>query len=233
MIHNYLKVGKRYLIFCLILGFLLSTNLALSQCPKAPGNENKFGDGSWIGYVYGFSNNGNPPTDTFNKSNYRGFITQPEIFDQNLGNGSLPVTADLCTTSADLFAVRYKLKKTYAAGSYQITVGGDDGYRLFINGTLQTTLSNWTDHAYTTSTDVLAFNGGNVEFEFEYYEKFGGSRVSFDITLVCTTNTTAPTSISGSNICAGGSTTLSAIGGVSGANSFFEWEQEQTLDKIL
>ena len=226
---------KSVIYFCMLAFYLLISNSVNAQCPTTPaGNQVTFGAGSWIGYVYAnLVSSANPPTDSFT-STYRGFVTRSESFDQNLGTGSLTDgDVNLCGSYNENFGVRYKLIKNYTAGNYNIIVGADDGYRLYINGVLNNSLSNFSDHGYSTSTAVVALSG-TTELILEYYEKGGDSRISFDIVLPCTTTTTAPTSITGTTtICAGSSTTLTAVGGIGDMGSFFEWGTGGTIGQNI
>ncbi|WP_367755869.1 T9SS sorting signal type C domain-containing protein [Flavobacterium sp. WC2430] len=198
--------------FCL---FIESSN---AQC-TITGNQTSYGASAWIGYVYANTNGGNPPSNAFTTT-YQGFVNQPEIFDQNLGSGSISGT-NLCGTYANNFAVRYKMNKTMPAGTYNFTVGGDDGYRLSIDGGTTYIINNWNDHGYVSSTTSV-YLSGNTNFVLEYFETGGDSRVSFNYTVdPCST---APTSITGNNnICNGFATTLTATGGSANSSTTYQW----------
>jgi len=55
--------------------------------------------------------------------------------------------------------MRYKLTQSFADGDYILKVGGDDGYRLSLDGGTTWAINNWNDHGYTTSTYNIHLNG--------------------------------------------------------------------------
>ncbi|UPT72084.1 MAG: T9SS sorting signal type C domain-containing protein [Flavobacterium sp. JAD_PAG50586_2] len=201
--------------------FILCSAKAIGQCPTPPEDQNSYGSSSWIGYVYNAVNNSNPPTNVFSTT-YRGYITQSEIFDLDLGTGAIS-GANLCGTYSDQFSVRFRMMKNFPAGNYSFIVGGDDGYRLSFDGGATFPVTNWTDHGYATTTTTSVYLNGNTNLVLEYYEQGGSSRVSFSYAN-CANPSTAPTGISGTNsICSGSSTTLTAIGGTLATGAIYQW----------
>ena len=192
------------------------------------GNQTSYGSGSWIGYVYATINSANPPSNAFSTF-YRGYVTQTETFDQNLGGGSIS-GPNLCGTYADSFSIRFKMQKNFTPGYYTFTVGGDDGYRLSIDGGATYTINNFVDHSYTTTTSSQVYLSGNVNLILEYYEQYGSSQVSFNYTS-CTNFSTAPTGISGTtSLCTGtGGTTLTATGGYEAPGATYQWGTGSTV----
>ncbi|WP_426094108.1 T9SS sorting signal type C domain-containing protein [Flavobacterium sp. DSR2-3-3] len=150
-----------------------STNISLVP-PQ--GDQVIYGTGSWIGFVYANTNGGNPPTNAFS-TNYRGYVTQTENFDLNLVDGSLS-GPNLCGSYADNFAVRFKMNRNLPAGCYTFTVGGDDGYRLSLDGGLTYVVNNWGAHSYVETTYTV-YLSGNTNFVLEYFENLGQSRLRF------------------------------------------------------
>ena len=140
------------------------------------GDQVTYGAGSWIGYVYANTNGGNPPTNAFSTT-YRGYVTQTDNFDLNLGDGALS-GPNVCGSYADNFAVRFKMNRNLPAGCYTFTVGGDDGYRLSLDGGLTYVVNNWGDHSYQV-TSYTVYLSGNTNFVLEYFENGGLSRVLF------------------------------------------------------
>ena len=175
------------------------------------GTENAYGINEWYGSVYDADASHNPTT-------YLGFVTENAIFDRNnAANGVSGATADLCTLPVDNFFVRYKMRRTFPAGQYSITVGGDDGYRFSINGgaTWVDELSNYILQSYGSKTAVICLDG-STDMVLEYFENGGNSQVSFNYSQV---NLAPATSLTASNtICLGNSTTLTA-----GGTGTFEW----------
>lgn len=162
------------------------------------GNETTSGAGSWIGYAYESSVAGG-----FSK--YIGYVTENEIFnrdfDNSCGGQVCGVTSDLCSTPANLFAIRYKMNTTFPAGSYTFTIGGDDGVRLYVNGNLL--INDWDDHGYRERTGTICLNG-NTNLILEHYENGGSARVSFNYSYISSPTTTGVT------ICQGGNGSLTA-----------------------
>ncbi|WP_374549366.1 T9SS sorting signal type C domain-containing protein [Flavobacterium sp.] len=192
------------------------------------GDQVSYGTNQWIGYVYNAIDTSNPPTNAFS-TNYRGYITQTETFDQDLGSGSIS-GPNLCGTYANQFSIRFKMTKNLTAGYYTFTVGGDDGYRLSVDGGASFIINRFYDQGYTTASSATIYLSGTTNFVLEYYEQGGLSRVSFSYTA-CTNFSTAPTSISGStSLCStAGGTTLTAIGGNVSSNVSYQWGTGSTV----
>ena len=206
----------------LLLVLLFLPVIGFSQCTN--GNQVTYGNDSWRGYVYNLSATTSfPPANPFVSANYKGFVTEPAIFDRNIGAGSVTGnTTSLCSTYSDKFSVKYKMTKTFTAGYYTFTVGGDDGYRLSIDGGATYIADQFTDHIYMTTTTTSYYLSGSVDLVLDYYENGSNSEVSFSYTACPVL--AAPTSISGgdSAICAGSSVTLTALG-TTPSGSTFQW----------
>ncbi|WP_343615190.1 T9SS sorting signal type C domain-containing protein [Flavobacterium sp.] len=153
------------------------------------GDQTSFGVNSWIGYVYNWTGaTPNPATPTTlpisSTSTYIGTITENRIFDRSVGTGQVNgltrnITCD--TPPSDYFFVRYKMQTTTTAGTYNFTIGGDDGVRLYIDGTLVnvTPTTNYSLHSYVTYAAQVNLTAGTHNFILEYYENDGSSRVAF------------------------------------------------------
>lgn len=210
-------VVTKLLVVVLLIG---CSFVAQSQCSTPSGNQTTYGSGSWIGYVYNTINTSNPPTNAFT-TNYKGYITQPEIFNQDLGSGALS-GANLCGNYSDEFAIRFKMAKNFAPGNYSFQVSGDDGYRLSFDGGVTFPISKWNNKSTTTATGTY-YLSGTINLVLEYYEHGGISKVSFNYTA-CTHLSTAPTAITGAtSLCGSGSTILTASGGTLGSNGSYQW----------
>ncbi|MFH7015980.1 Ig-like domain-containing protein [Flavobacterium sp. FlaQc-47] len=139
------------------------------------------GTNYWKGYVYNYT--GNTPAAT----TYAGSVAEKANFDRNIADGVITgdatVAADaFCSTApSDKFFVRYLMKATTTAETYNITLGADDGVRLYIDGTLVnvTPANSWSDHSYVGYSAQYTFTAGTHDFVLEYYENAGSSRVSF------------------------------------------------------
>nr|WP_199002294.1 Ig-like domain-containing protein [Flavobacterium sp. ASV13] len=148
----------------------------------------------WKGFVYTYT--GNTPATT----TYVGSVAEKAIFDRNVGDGTITGDSSVeannfCgTVPSDKFFVRYLMKATTTAETYNITIGGDDGVRLYIDGTLVpfTPANSWTDHSYVTYSAQYTFTAGTHDFVLEYYENAGSSRVSFTYGAIKGANATLP-----------------------------------------
>jgi Secretion system C-terminal sorting domain len=101
-------------------------------------------------------------------------------FDVGFGGDLATFATSDCPVFAETFSVRFKLIKNFPAGTYNITIGGDDGYRLSIDGGTTFPYGNFTDHAYATTTFSVSLNG-NTNLVYEFYENGGQNRVTFQI----------------------------------------------------
>jgi hypothetical protein len=159
-----------------------------------PGDQTSYGSGSWIGYVYNSASAG-----AF--SSYQGVVTESETFNRP-HTSAVGATTNHCSSSQDLFAIRYKMNKSFSAGYYTFTVGGDDGVRLSVDGGTTWIIDAWVDQGYTTySNSTPVYLNGSTNLVFEYYENGGGAQSSF--TYACWTPP-APGTITGSaTVCSG------------------------------
>jgi len=151
------------------------------------GDQTSFGNNSWIGYVYKWS--GSVPNPAVNASPatatnvFIGNVTEPAIFDRNIGSGTVRgVITNICGSApADNFFVRYKMQTTTTAGTYNFTIGGDDGVRLYVDGNLINVApaNSYAIHSYTTYAAQVILAAGTHSFVLEYFENAQDSRVSF------------------------------------------------------
>ncbi len=152
---------------------------ASSQSCSPLGNETSYGtNNTWIGYVY----------DNMNLTNYRGFVNEGNAsspnFDQSFGGSNVSYATNGCPVTTTTFSVRYRLRKTFPNGAYQFTVGGDDGYRLSLDGGATWVINRWVDQGYATSTYSTMLNGA-VDMVLEYYENGGDNRITFNLQSTC------------------------------------------------
>jgi len=163
----------------LILGLLLPIYSFSQTCPTAQGDEVTYGTNNvWIGYVY----------DNIDLTNYFGYVNEggsasPD-FDQSFGGDNVNYPTNGCAVFTGTFSVRYRLRKTFANASYSFLVGGDDGYRLSIDGGATWLIDRWVDQGYATTSASVTLNG-TVDLVLEYYENGGGNRVSFAVSQDC------------------------------------------------
>ncbi|OYU85435.1 MAG: hypothetical protein CFE24_01750 [Flavobacterium sp. BFFFF2] len=206
----------------LLVLFLQVSFIFAQTTPCVPaGDQQTYGSGTWIGYVYDLNTLATFPPNFSNSYPYKGYILRSDQFDQNLGAGALTAST-LCGSYSNKFGIRFKMNNTYTAGYYAITVAGDDGYQLSIDGGATYTISNWNSTGYRTSTKTVFLNG-STSFVYDYFENTGNSRVSFSI-VPCDTPSSAPQSISGlATICRGSSVTLTATGGYEKTGAVYQW----------
>lgn len=151
--------------------------------------------GLWKGYIY---------TGT-NFNNYAGLVSEGIAgnpnFDEGFGGDDVLYTTSACGITTEQFSARYRLQQVFAPGTYTFTVGGDDGYRLSMDGGSTWVISNWGDHGYTTSSYSAPLNG-TYNMVLEYYENGGGNRLSFAVsgTLLPVTLLNFTGKVSGQNI---------------------------------
>jgi len=188
------------------------------------GNQTAFGTDKWIGYVYNNASDvTNPPANAFNSSNYKGYINiNTDTFDNDLGTNSIS-GPNVCGSYADFFAVRYKMKKTFPAGTYVFKVGGDDGYRLSVNGV--NVIDKFVLQSYGTTESAPVTLSGATELILEYYEDQTFSRVSFNYTYTPCVALTAPTGIvkSATTVCTTGDSVLLTAQGGTPAGTAYQW----------
>lgn len=158
-----------------------ATNVKSQSC-SPQGNPAVYGSNNiWRAYVY----------QGINFNSYRGYVeegnTSNPDFNQSFGGNQVSFATNGCPAYTDTFSVRYRLTKTFASGNYEITVGGDDGYRFSIDGGNTWVINRWQDQGYQTTTVNLALNG-TYNLVLEYYERFGANRVSFSLVAVCMGN---------------------------------------------
>jgi hypothetical protein len=186
------------------------------------GDQVTYGTDSWIGYVYSPISTTSPPADAFTTT-YQGYVTQSEQFDQNYAANSFMSGTSLCNSFTINYAIKFKMTKSFAPDYYKVTTGADDGYRFSIDGgtSYVSALSNWTTHAYSTTTSTVYLNG-STNLVFDYYQQPAISRIVFN--YVPCNSSTAPTAISGTvTICNGSSTTLTVSGGTLSAGAVYQW----------
>ncbi|MFT3949189.1 MAG: PA14 domain-containing protein [Agriterribacter sp.] len=166
---------KISLLFFNIILFVLA---AQSQCTPT-GNQNTYGTNNvWIGYVY----------DNSNLTTYRGYVNEGSSsspnFDQSFGGDNVTYNTTSCSVQTETFSVRYRLTKTFTSGTYTFVVGGDDGYRLSLDGGTSWIIDRWFDQSYATTTYTVSLNG-TYNMVLEFYENGGANRISFSVATVC------------------------------------------------
>ncbi len=148
-------------------------------CSTTQGDQTTYGANNvWIGYVYEGSN--------FNY--YHGYVnegsTSSPNFDESFGGAQVNYATNGCSVYTDTFSVRYKLTQALS-GNYTITVGGDDGYRLSLDGGATWAVNMWQAQSYGTTAYTVSLSG-TYNIVLEYYEAYGDNRISFNLVRNCT-----------------------------------------------
>ncbi len=209
------------------------TQATLALCQAATGdNQSTYGNSSWIGYVYDGINL--DPTNYMGRLPSNFFSTiNPVNFDINFGgnaDASTFTTQAGCAVERSTFSVRFRMRYDFGAecAPYYITVGADDGFRLFIDGVLQPSLSSWATQSYTTRAQGLTLSGVK-EFVLEYYENFSENRVTFN--MQTSDNSVFPGTIAGTQDVCGGTLDPAAFTSTIPAlscNAFtYQWQYQE------
>lgn len=185
------------------------------------GNPAVSGDNVWNVYAY----QGN--SIDLSGITYSGYYTESNFtfsseskWDLN-GSPSNATGYNGCTVSNDNHTFVYK-RKGFPPGVYQITVGHDDAYRLYIDGDLKASATGWD----AGTPVVLGTNytlGSTTEIELRIAEANGGSRGSLTFIAQCTRPDVPALSASLTEICSGESTTLSFIPGNLNDAAYWQW----------
>lgn len=128
----------------------------------------------WRGYVY----------DGTNFNSFKGTVTEGTTgnpnFDESFGGSNTSYATNQCATQTETFSVRYRLSKYFPAGTYLFVVGGDDGYRLSLDGGATWVLNYWGDQSYTVNSYSTNLSG-TYDMVLDYYENGGDNRISFSV----------------------------------------------------
>jgi hypothetical protein len=141
-------------------------------------DQNVYGANSWIGYAYDGANSFTTFLGTFTET-----LNFDESFGGTLNNFALNGTG--CSVYTETFSVRFRMALTVSAancGVYPVTIGGDDGVRLSIDGGATYEINTlYNDHPYTETTQDIYFAAGTHNLVLEYYENAADNRVRFNI----------------------------------------------------
>lgn len=202
----------------------LTTNNPPGPCPAAsdnvaisliaiPGDQTTAGIETWIGYVYDDTGDPTPIPGKidFDNAKYKGFFTETDIpamsaassydidsdaFDLALNIAESVQGPNVCGSYRNNFSVRYKMEKTFTAGVYRFTVGGDDGVRLLVDGVNVLPAEAFYFQSYTEYiTDPICISAGVHDFEIHYFDNTAQSRVSFNYEEVPAVTTNGPLAV--------------------------------------
>jgi hypothetical protein len=128
----------------------------------------------WQAYIYSGTN----------FTTYKGHMTEGTAlnsnFDENFGGDNVTYNTSDCPITTELFSVRYRLQKSFTNGTYTFVVGGDDGYRLSLDGGSTWIINKWNAQSYVTTTLTTVVNG-TKSMVLEYFENTGQNRISFNL----------------------------------------------------
>ncbi len=185
---------------------------------------NFYPTGYWRGYFYRWTPsttgtiNDATNEDIFNASNYIGYISEDTMsFNYNWGSNSnapgiFPDTNRICGTYRDFFSIRLRRRVNFSDGYYIFGGGGDDGFRLSIDGGLTWLIQDWNDHSYRGSLNNggcgIFLTAGQRDVVVEFYENKTDAQIR--VVIIKTGDPAVnPISISnptnGATICAGSS----------------------------
>jgi hypothetical protein len=109
------------------------------------------------------------------------------VLDFDWGSGS---PGSSCGVGADHFSARWTRTAHFDAGNYRFTVTSDDGFRIYVDGSLK--LEKWFDQGPTTYTVDVALSAGNHTVRMDYYENGGGAVAKLSWKLQSNCFTTVP-----------------------------------------
>lgn len=168
-------------------------DFAFSVSKTGVSDPDVYPEGYWRGYVYSWVpttpeviTDGNTQ-DIFNSGNYLGYIAEDTLsFDFNWGEtgmapGNLPDTNRVCGSYRDFYSIRFRRKINFEAGYYIFGGGGDDGFRMSIDGGATWLVNMWSDHQFLGQMHNNACGvfvpAGPKNVVVEYYENKTHSRV--------------------------------------------------------
>jgi hypothetical protein len=169
------------------------------------GDQVSYGSNQWIGYVY----------DNSNFTNYRGYVTQNNAFNQTFGGSTNNYNTNGCPVYMETMSVRYKNQRNFPCGIYRFRLGGDDGHRISIDGGGSWLGEWWYNQGYNWGANHYTpwvFLDGTYDLVMEFYENGGGNRIRVrDYSLTPTISVSINQGSSGT-ICSNSIASLTATG---------------------
>lgn len=188
--------------------------LNMSCCTPA-GDQVSYGTNQWIGYAY--------HNDNF--TDYAGYVTQSNDFDQTFGGDYVSYATNGCPVYTESFSVRYKNRRTFACGIYRFLLRGDDGHRLSLDGGATWIINEWYGQGWGTNHySGYIYLNGTYDMVLEYYEGGGGNRITLNTESITPTVTASINQGTSGNQCEGSTLTLTASGSVNyGPTPTYSW----------
>ena len=158
----------------------LSFDIANPSCTSTPATPSYGTNNRWNAYFYDGKN-----FETHRRSTTNAYgTTASPTFDTNFGGDDANLSgggSGNCNLRTETFSARLLLTHYFPAGWYLFTIGGDDGFRLSLDGGATWVIDRWVDQAYTVATQVVHLpTAGNRNMVLEFYENHGANRLSFD-----------------------------------------------------
>jgi hypothetical protein len=129
----------------------------------------------WIGYLY----------QGTNFDSYKGYIPEGNgsnlDFNESFGTPNGNFSTSNCFVTTENFSARFRTTVTFVAGTYQFTVGGDDGYRLSVDGGNTWIIDRWFGQSYNATSVTVAVSGTR-NLVLEYFEQGGSNQLTFTYT---------------------------------------------------
>ncbi|MFN5371943.1 MAG: gliding motility-associated C-terminal domain-containing protein [Bacteroidia bacterium] len=195
-------------------------NVIPANVPLPAVAQSQSGNGQWIGHIYNWTATTGGILNTpaliaeqnfFGSSNYQGHVVYNALnldlfFSQSGGvpgstaNGSSFNCGLNYTTN---FSLRLRRTENFAPGFYQLSIQGDDGIRLSIDGGTTWILDSFIEQAYTgsfRSTATVFPTGiclsGNTDLVIEYFQRPADARLTFTATPLSVPILNNPQSVS-------------------------------------
>lgn len=167
--------------------------------------QDAFGIDRWFGHAYSWTPSVSSILSTpslvnqqsfFSAANYKGHLVyNPLNLDVNFANtGGIPGSASEggslgCDQAMRTnFSLRLKRRQFFSPGRYVLTIQGDDGIRLSIDGGQTWILDSFIEQTYSSSfksTNTAFPNGvclaGNVDLVIEYFQRPADARLTFRV----------------------------------------------------
>lgn len=168
-----------------------------SAVPLPINDPNAYGNNQWMVHTYSFLDplgaDGRPfggvmnsaqiaAINMFGTDKYRGYFVINNLnFDNTwtrpvgipgTGNPNISIDAShLCGTQFENYALRLRRRHTFAAGTYQISMRGDDGFRLSLDGGNTFVIDQFNEQPLATGCATVTLEAGQREVVLEFFQR--------------------------------------------------------------
>ncbi|MFT3827841.1 MAG: T9SS type A sorting domain-containing protein [Chitinophagaceae bacterium] len=115
---------------------------------------------------------------------YKGYKTIGSTYDPNFdldfGGSNVTYATSNCSIVTENFSARFRMDVNLPSYTYIFTLGGDDGYRLSLDGGSTWVIDRWFDQGYSIASYTVTLSGPQ-KIVLEYYENGGANRFSYSI----------------------------------------------------